>query len=203
MEGALCVNKAWNVVPGALSCPMNYTHPHFMSKCRFAHGCQRHCWDSEGCEVIVSVSWGVASDTSYLRTSNQGSLCPCALHLKHIACPSSSWTPISNSLLTHYFRQQYTPPLLYFQVSLVAQALKNPPAMRETWVQSLGWVSPLEEGMATHSSILAWTILLDRGARQATVHGTSKSWTWPNDEAHTALFFSITYLPISHSGHSL
>ena len=42
--------------------------------------------------------------------------------------------------------------------SLVAQLVKNPPAMRETWVQSLGWEDPLEEGMATPSSILAWRI---------------------------------------------
>ena len=40
--------------------------------------------------------------------------------------------------------------------SLVAQIVKNPPAMWETWVQSLDWEHPLEEGMATHSSILAW-----------------------------------------------
>ena len=42
--------------------------------------------------------------------------------------------------------------------SLVAQIVKNLPAMRETWVQSLGWEDPLQKGMATHSSILAWTI---------------------------------------------
>ena len=42
--------------------------------------------------------------------------------------------------------------------SLVAQMVKNPPAMRETWVQSLGREDPLEEEMATHSSILAWRI---------------------------------------------
>ena len=42
--------------------------------------------------------------------------------------------------------------------SLVAQMVKNQPAMQETWVQSLGWDDPLEEGMATHSSILAWRI---------------------------------------------
>ena len=42
--------------------------------------------------------------------------------------------------------------------SLVAQMVKNLPAMWETWVQSLGWEDPLEKGMATHSSILAWTI---------------------------------------------
>ena len=48
--------------------------------------------------------------------------------------------------------------------SLVAQLVKNPPAMQETWVQSPGWEDPLEEGMGTHSSILAWRIPIDRGA---------------------------------------
>ena len=42
--------------------------------------------------------------------------------------------------------------------SLVAQMVKNPLAMQETWVRFLGWEDPLEEGMATHSSILAWRI---------------------------------------------
>ena len=49
----------------------------------------------------------------------------------------------------------------YYQserASLVPQLLKNPPAMRETWVRSLGWEDPLEKGKATHSSILAWRI---------------------------------------------
>ena len=49
-------------------------------------------------------------------------------------------------------------PLQYSQVPLVAQTVKNPPAMWETWVRSLGWEDPLEEGIATHSSILAWRI---------------------------------------------
>ena len=48
--------------------------------------------------------------------------------------------------------------------SLVAQMVKNPPAMWETWVQSLSWEDPLEEGMATYTSILAWRIPMDRGA---------------------------------------
>ena len=52
--------------------------------------------------------------------------------------------------------------------------VKNPPSMWETWVQSLGQKDPLKEGMATHSSILAWRILVDRGAWQATVHGVTK-----------------------------
>ena len=60
---------------------------------------------------------------------------------------------------------------------LVAQMVKNLPAMWEPWVQSLGWEDLMEEGMATHSSILAWRIPMDRGAWQATVHGASKSRT--------------------------
>ena len=50
-------------------------------------------------------------------------------------------------------------------VSLVAQVVKNPLAMWETWVRSLGLEDALEEGMATHSSVLAWRIPMDRGAR--------------------------------------
>ena len=49
-------------------------------------------------------------------------------------------------------------PLQYSWASLVAQLVKNPPAMWETWVQSLGWEDPLEKGKATHSSILVWRI---------------------------------------------
>ena len=49
-------------------------------------------------------------------------------------------------------------PLQYSWASLVAQLVKNLPAMQETWVRPLGWEDPLEEGMATHSSILAWRI---------------------------------------------
>ena len=61
--------------------------------------------------------------------------------------------------------------------SLVAQMVKNPPAMQRTQVRCLFWEDPLEEGMATHSSILAWRIPMDRGAWQATVYGIIKSWT--------------------------
>ena len=59
--------------------------------------------------------------------------------------------------------------------SLVAQVVKNLPAMWETWVQSLGWEDPLKEGIATHSRILAWRLLVDRGACWATVHVLQKS----------------------------
>ena len=59
--------------------------------------------------------------------------------------------------------------------------VKRLPAMQETWVWSLGWEDPLEEGMATRSSILAWGIPMDRGAWWAVVHGVAKSWTQLND----------------------
>ena len=56
----------------------------------------------------------------------------------------------------------------------MAQTVKNPPTMQEAWVLSLGWEDPLEEGMATHSSILAWRFVKDRGAWRATVHGVGE-----------------------------
>ena len=58
--------------------------------------------------------------------------------------------------------------------------------MWETWVQSLGWKEPLEEGMATHSSILAWRIPMGRGAWRATVHAVTKSRTQLSNYSHTA-----------------
>ena len=51
--------------------------------------------------------------------------------------------------------------------------VKNQPATWETWVQSLGWEDPLEEGMATHSSILAWRITMDCSPLGSSVHGDS------------------------------
>ena len=55
--------------------------------------------------------------------------------------------------------------------------VKDPPAVQETWIPSLGWEDSLEEGMATHSNILAWRIAMDRGVWWATVHGVAKSRT--------------------------
>ena len=59
--------------------------------------------------------------------------------------------------------------------SLVAQEVKNLPAIQETQVQSLGREDTLEKGMTTHSSVLAWKNPIDRGAWRATVHGVTKS----------------------------
>ena len=70
-------------------------------------------------------------------------------------------------------------PILKYAVgaSLVAQMVKNLPAMWENWARSLSWEDPLEEGMTTHSSILPWKIPVDREAWWATVHGVVKSRT--------------------------
>ena len=67
--------------------------------------------------------------------------------------------------------------LQYSWASLVAQMVKNLATMWEIWVGSLGWEDLLEEGMATHSSILAWRIPMDKGAWRATDYGVTKSWT--------------------------
>ena len=66
----------------------------------------------------------------------------------------------------------YSVRLLYEEcevnwASLVAQKVKNPPSMQETWIQSLDWEDPLKKGMTAHSSILAWRIPMDRGAWRA------------------------------------
>ena len=78
-------------------------------------------------------------------------------------------------------------PLQYSWASLVAQKAKNTPSMRETWVQSLGSENPLEEGMATHSSILAWRIPMHRGDWWAAVHGVAKSQTRLSDSAQNSM----------------
>ena len=65
-------------------------------------------------------------------------------------------------LYCHFFYfhlfQIYSHVYLFLWASLIAQLVKNPPAMQETWVQSLGWKDPLEKEKAIHSSILAWRI---------------------------------------------
>ena len=71
--------------------------------------------------------------------------------------------------------------LLLLNGVLLTQMVKNQPAMQEIWARFLGWEEPLEEGMATYSSILAWRIPMDREAWWAKVHGVTKSWTGLSD----------------------
>ena len=77
------------------------------------------------------------------------------------------------------------------QPSLVAQTVKNLPAMQETRVQSLGREDPLGKGMATHSSILAWRNPMDRGAWRATVCRVTKSWTEMTQHTCTHAWVSL------------
>ena len=74
--------------------------------------------------------------------------------------------------------------------------VKRLPAMQETQVQFLGQEDPLEKGMATHFSILAWRIQMDRGAEQAPVHGVAKSWT---PLSSFTFFLSFSY-PVDKRG---
>ena len=73
-------------------------------------------------------------------------------------------SPIENNLpgFSHFLTSSTSRllryPFMCSWASLVAQLVKNPPAMPETWIRSLGWGDPLEKRKATHSSILAWRI---------------------------------------------
>ena len=76
--------------------------------------------------------------------------------------------------------EEFSLPHFSPRASLVGQMVKNPSAMRETWVRSLGWEDPLEKGTAIHSSILAWRINRDSGGLYI-VHGVAKSQTQLRD----------------------
>ena len=78
-----------------------------------------------------------------------------------------------------------------YQGLLLAQMVKNPPTMWETWVSSLGWEDPLEEGMATQPSILAWRIPVDRGAWRTAVHGDANGRTVLSDFYFTSRIFKL------------
>ena len=76
---------------------------------------------------------------------------------------------------------------------LVAQMVKNAPAVQGTWVWYLDWEDPLKEGMATHSSILAWRIFMDRGDCWSTVHGSQRvGHNWGT--LHSVFFNSVIVL---------
>ena len=94
--------------------------------------------------------------------------------LRHLVCPWDTnsvgdifpviWKKNTGFRDVKKHTQDYIVSRRLVWASLVAQSVKNPPAMQETWVQSLGWDDPLEEGMATHSSILAWRIPWTEGS---------------------------------------
>ena len=109
-------------------------------------------------------------------------------------------------LVSHLKRAEWILFKLTYHISwasLVAQLVKNPPEMQETSIGFLGCKDPLEKGMATHSSILAWRIPMDRGAWQTTVRGFTRVEynlatippPWPQYASHCAKHFTSS----SHS----
>ena len=83
----------------------------------------------------------------------------------------------------------------FLWASLVAQTVKNSPAVQETWVQSLGWEDPLEKSMATHSSILSWRIPTDRRAWWATVMGSQRvGYNWVTNTHKVGTVTDILFL---------
>ena len=118
---------------------------------------------------LTMQTWRAMAHTASLRGCRYHILSPelpgqrcCALFIR----PSSwVWESLENNRSPLSFIQKcllsnYCLP----GASLVTQLVKNPPAMWETWDRSLGWEEPLEDHMATHSSILVWRIPVDRGA---------------------------------------
>ena len=90
----------------------------------------------------------------------------------------SAGDPSSIPVLGRSLREGIGYPLQYSWASLVAQMVKNPPAMWKTWVQTLDWECPLEMGTATYSSILSQRIAMDRGAWRAKSMGCKESDTY-------------------------
>ena len=97
-------------------------------------------------------------------------------------------TSIGNSLVGRSAGEGIGYPLHYSWASLLAQLVKNLPVMQKTWVQVLGWKEPLEKGLATHSSILAWRILDSFG-----ISGDILDSPWCHKESNTTEHFHFTF----------
>ena len=86
-------------------------------------------------------------------------------------------------------------PLQYSWASLVAQLVKNLPAMHKTWVQSLGCEDPLENGKASHSSILAWRTLQPMGSQRVRHNWTAFTFTCGGDRRSNNVSFVLEQYP--------
>ena len=90
----------------------------------------------------------------------------------------SKWASHRKTNIVWFYLYEVSKMVKYIEskrTSLGVQTKKNLPAVWETWIWSLGWEDPLDEGMTTHSSILAWRIPMNREIWWATVHGVAKT----------------------------
>ena len=141
-------------------------------------------------ESEVRSMWVKVSEVSYFIISMNGREIPLELPVRRWVLPEGTRKKTCFKALRYcYFWSRLN--VTY----LVAQLVKNLPAMQQTWVQPLGWEDPLKEGIATHSRILAWRIPMDKRAWQATVHVVTKNWTWLSTED----YLNLTIHPIHQS----
>ena len=108
----------------------------------------------------------------------------CILNSESLSCPEpnicccpglecdSSFAPSSSAV---FFLHKLALVKSSWKGDLAGSNSRNLPAVLETWTLSLDWENPLEEGMASHSSILAWRMPMDRGAWRTTAHGVAES----------------------------
>ena len=112
-------------------------------------------------DIMILVFWMLSFKPAFSLswTSSRGSLAPlCILPYKRGVICIAEVIDISPSTLDSslcFIQPGISHYVLCIRISLVAQLVKNPPAMQETWVRSLGWEDPLEKGKAPHC-ILAW-----------------------------------------------
>ena len=124
---------------------------------RFGEGPRIHPLQAS---VLSSGNWESCVGNHLAMTSELASGVP-SPSVKHCRVGMQGW-PRPPRMLTRVVRHSHFPT--YLRALLVAQMVKDLPAVWDTWFQSLCWEDPLEEGMATHSSILTWRIFMDRGA---------------------------------------
>ena len=130
--------------------------------------------NSFGCNPWINVSLFIdfiyLIQMFYCRTNNVFDLR--VLFQLPLGVLSNAWDSLNSR--THLAPRVWLEEL-YSGASLVAHMVKNLPEMQETWVCFMGWEDPLEEGIATHSTILTWRIPCTK--EQAIVHGVAKSRT--------------------------
>ena len=106
--------------------------------------------------VFKTVSWRISHFNANISLFTH--LFIYALVTEHLLCSMNCFIFLTSPSHHFYWEIADIHHCISWRASLVAQMVRNLPAMWETWVQSLGWEDPLEEHMATYSSILAWRI---------------------------------------------